>query len=390
MAEDTVFDALIVYSERLATSADSLAGDIRAPFAKGSSTETYNIFYGYFLEVCRKYHLKAALTTSADITGAGRCNSFWIFENKSWVKVRESGYSKVIFDKFSPVNQKITASRDLLFSSGGVKPFNDPDLFNLFFDKQKTHKKLPKFSIPTATVENGTRESLNKAGRLLKARIKKQPQQNDFSDEIIMKDRFGAGGRNVYKFKAGQHREMMAAMNKHQEISFVIQPLVKFEKGFSYQNCLVPTDIRLIYFGKKIIQTYIRMAKPGEFRCNEHQGGSLIYIAKNEVPREVVAKANKIAHFLNKKDSLFTLDFIISNNGNVYLLEGNTGPGLDWNLALKENELEAKRLIRFIVKELVKRVRRSAKTSKREVDKVVIETPISGELQRVQESLVLT
>lgn len=382
MAKNTVFDALIVYSERLATSANSLSGDIPAPFAKESSTETYNIFYGYFLKVCRRYHLKAAFTTSADITGAGRCNSFWIFENKSWVKVRESGYSKVIFDKFSPVNQKIMTSRDLLFSSGGVKPFNDPHLFNLFFDKQKTHKKLHKFSIPTVTVENGTRESINKACKRLKARIKKHPQQNDFSDEIIMKDRFGMGGRNVYKFKVGQHRKMMASMNKHKEISFIIQPFVKFDKGFSYQNCLVPTDIRLIYFGKKIIQTYLRMAKPGEFRCNEHQGGLLKYISKNEVPMDVVANSNKIANFLNKKDSLFTLDFIISNNGNVYLLEGNTGPGLDWNLSLKENELEAKRLIRFIVKELVKRVGISANTSKREVDNIVINTPISGEQQR--------
>ena len=364
-----------MYSERLAASADSPGDETPAPFAKGSSSESYNLVYSYFLNVCRKNHLRSAFTTSADITGAGRCRSYWLFERNRWMKVRQPGYSKVIFDKFFPVNKKITASRNLLFSSKEVAPFNDPYLFDLFFDKQKTFAKLCAFSIPTVTIKDGSYGSIEKACKTLQELLARHPQQNDFSDEVIMKDRFGAGGIHVYKFKAGQYRKIMASMKKHQNTPFILQPFVKFDKGFRYQNVRISADIRLIYLGTKIIQTYIRIAKAGDFRCNEHQGGLLKYISKREVPSEAVIRANKIVNALHNKRSLITLDFVISNHGNLYLLEGNTGPGLDWNVSIKENEIEAKKLIRIIVRELVQRVRVPIDTTGRQVKQTLIDTP---------------
>ena len=370
---------MIVYSERLASSANSLSDEVLTPFPKGGNNETYNVVYGYFLTLCEKNNLKAAFTTPTDITGAGRCQSYWLFENKSWIKVRESGYSKLIFDKFSPVNKRIETARKLLFSSKKVKPFNHPYLFNLFFDKQQTYKKLHKFSIPTVTIKDATGESIYRALRSLNEIMSIHPHKYDFSDEIIMKNRFGAGGIRVYKFKANQTKKMMASMKRNEKISYIIQPFVKFDKGFSYKNSQVATDIRLIYLGGKIIQTYIRMAKPGDFRCNEHQGGLLKYISKSEVPQEVVTTSRKIADVLNKKCSLYTLDFIISNNGNIYLLEGNTGPGLDWNLLIRENEIEGQKLIRMIVKELVGRVGQPILIAKKEIADVRLDIPTTAE-----------
>lgn len=395
MAKITAFDVLIVYTHRLATSANSRSVDVLTPFTKGPSNENCNIAYGYFLEVCQKNKLKAAFTTSSDITGAGQCKSYWLFENNCWIKVKKTGYSKIIFDKFSPINKKIEANRHLLFSSRKVKPFNHPYLFNLFFDKRKAYKKLYKFSIPTVAIKDSTKKSIDRAFKMLKEITARHPHQNDFSNDFIMKNRFGAGGRNVYKFKVDQPESMMASMRKNNKISYIIQPFVKFDKGFSYQNSLVSTDIRLIYLGGKIIQTYIRMAKVGSFLCNEHRGGTLKYILKNEVPPDVVVKSNKIAkilnkqvcYFRNKNCSLFSLDFIISNNGNIYLLEGNTGPGLDWNLSIKENEIEAKKLIRIIVKKLVE-LAVPTNSAKKEANYDLIDTPIINKLPRSKSSIL--
>jgi len=89
------------------------------------------------------------------------------------------------------------------------------------------------------------------------------------------------------------------------------------------------------------------------------------------MPLDVVSVSNKIAKILDKKCSLYALDFIISNNGNIYLLEGNTGPGLDWNLSMKENEIEAQKLIEIIVKQLTKLAKPTVKTTKKE-DQFVI------------------
>jgi len=142
---------------------------------------------------------------------------------------------------------------------------------------------------------------------------------------------------------------------------------VKFDKGSSIQNSSGSTDVRLIYLGQEIVQTYIRIAPKGDFRCNEHAGGLLKYISKSEIPLGITAASKSIANTLNRKFSLFALDFITSNDGNVYLLEANTGPGLDWNLSIKKNEIEAKKLIRIIIKEISKRVSLSKNVSKKKV-----------------------
>ena len=401
-----IFDVLIVYSDRLATSAGTLKDGASLPFAKGSSSESYNVIYGYFLKICQKNMLKVAFTTSSDIIGAGKCQSYWLYEGNSWVKVRKTGYSKLIFDKFSPTNKKIKNNRRLLFSSKKIKPFNQPYLFDLFFDKQKTYKKLHRFSIPTVIIKKSTVNSVYRACKTLREIIRKHAHKEDFSDEIIMKDRFGAGGINVYKFKADQTKKIVESLKKHNKKSFIIQSFIRFDKGFSYKNSPVSTEIRLIYLGGKIIQTYIRMAKLGDFRCNEHQGATLKYIPKSQVPLSVLLTSNKIAKVLNKQlmanshqfsrkrskslftapprrslnksSSLYALDFIISNNGNIYLLEGNTGPGLDWNLSNKENKIEAQKLIRIIVKELVK-LSLPSKTIKKESENAVTGTSVTNE-----------
>lgn len=367
MNKITNLDILIVYSEKLANSVSSLSGVINAPFPKGSDNENYNLVYGYFLKTCQKNNLKAAFTTSADIIGPGKCQSYWLFENNAWIKVQKVGFSKLIFDKFSPTNRSRKIQRNLLFSSKRTKPFNNPHLFDLCFDKQKTYESLNGFCIPTETIRDNTRQGVIKAQKLLKEKIAKHQNRGDFSEEVIIKDRFGAGGLNVHKFDNDQTEMMIGVVKKHKRISFVIQPFVKFDKGFNFQSFFKPTEIRLIFLGKKIIQTYIRIAKKGDFRCNEHAGGLLKYISKSEIPLEIKKRSKKIVDILNKKFSLYALDFIISNNDNIYLLEANTGPGLDWNLSIKENEIEAKKLIRIIIKEISKRVSLSKNVSKKEV-----------------------
>jgi glutathione synthase/RimK-type ligase-like ATP-grasp enzyme len=349
---NTSFDVMIVYSEQEALSADTLSEDVTVPFANSSQKELYNTVYGYFLNVCRKYNVKAAFATSADIIGAGKFSSYWLFENDTWIKTRNYGFSNIIFDKFAPNTRRIKKRRDLLFSSDSVKPFNDPYLFSLFFDKQKTFNKFSTYSIPTVSIIKSNIYEIKNALAALKKIISIHPHRNDFSNEIIVKDRFGSGGENVFKCQKADTKKIYHIVKTHPTKSFVIQPFITFNAGFIHKNIPTPTDIRVIFLGEKIVQTYIRVAKAGEFICNEHQGGCLTYIAKNKMPKKVLVIAKEIAYQLRKKSSLFSLDFIISNNGNVYLLEANTGPGLDWNHSLKENEIEAKKLIDIIVKEI--------------------------------------
>jgi len=352
MTKLTSFDVLIVYTEKMAASASDNSVANATPFPRHSRNESYNTVYAYFLEICQNFNLTAAFTTSADIIGPGFCRSFWKYADGHWSKVNSPCFSPLIFDKFSPIRRGIKSRRQLLFSGSNIKPFNDPDLFNIFFDKQLTYQKLASYSIPTVAVNDQTLKSIDTACAALTALLATHPGSADFSPDIIMKDRFGAGGRHVYKFKTDQSPNMLAVIKKNRRISYIIQPFAKFDHGFSYHHHPASTDIRLIYLNGNIVQSYIRVAKPGDFRCNEHQGGQLTYLSLSEIPPALIARSNLIAGLLDNKCSLFSLDFIISNSGRAYLLEGNTGPGLDWNLSLIQNEIEAKKLIRLIVGEI--------------------------------------
>ena len=184
------------------------------------------------------------------------------------------------------------------------------------------------------------------ACNLLSSTMSSHVGNGDFSPDIIMKDRYGAGGNHVYKFAPGESAQMHEITTLYPNIAFVLQP---------FANSSRPTDIRLVYLGGEIVDSYIRVAKQDDFRCNQHQGGTLSYLDVKNIPELIIVKANAIIAQLNNYHSLYSLDFMVSDNGNPYLLEGNIGPGLDWNLSVKKEEVNAKKFIRNIVENLSKR-----------------------------------
>ena len=348
MKNTDIFDVLVVYSHGIASSASSVKQYI-TPFSHDFSRAHYDNAYSYLLEQCEKNGLTAAFTTSADIIGAGKCSSYWIFSNAAWKKINNPCYSLLIYNKFSPFTKTQTENTELLFSDQNVQRFSDKYLHALFFDKHKTYETLQEFSIPTVIIENGSKKSINRACLQLNQLVADHPNHIDFSSEYILKDRYGAEGNDIYKLGKNASNDIVTIMRQNPHVSFVIQPFTKFDTGYSYQNTSLPTDIRIIYHEEKIIQTYVRTAKKGDFRCNEHQGATLTYTSIKDIPKQVRIFSDNIMRLLNKKQALYALDFIVSNNGNIYLLEGNIGPGIDWNLSSKENEKMAKKLINIIV-----------------------------------------
>lgn len=349
MKEDTNFDVLIVYSGGIAKSAS--INDSQTPFSQ-NERGNYNVAYAYFMDECRRSRISVALASSSDVIGPGLCKAYWTLYKDEWVRHEDRAFSTLIFDKLSPVNSIRKLQRDLLFSLPTVKSYSDTFLFELFFDKQLTHDTLLPFSLPTISLDSSDERSVEKGIALLRSLSNAHYARDDFGRSFILKDRYGAGGNNIFQITKDHNRNIRAIMKANPTISFILQPFISFQKGYSYKDSNSAIDIRIIFEGEKIVQTYIRMANAGDFRCNEHQGGTLIYTFQKEIPRSVLQCARKIAKFLGKKYALYALDFIVSDRGTIFLLEGNNGPGLDWNLSLKNNEQKSKKLIRVIVKEL--------------------------------------
>ncbi len=352
-----VLDVLVAYTDGIATSSSSKNIKVVTPFPQNSSRANYNDCYAYLLEECKRNKLKAGFTTTKDFLEGGKFKSYWIYSKKKWVKKDRLCTASNIFDKFSPINKLQMRRRKNLFINDSITPFNAPELYSLFFDKKKTFDELSSFAIPTVAIARNDHKSIGVAYEELIAIVSGHPNKEDFSKTLVVKDRFGAGGNNIYKIKLeSMIYDIEKVMTFHDKKSFVLQPFTLFNKGHRDGKFSGYVDIRLIFKGSNLLQAYIRKPSVDDFKCNEHQGGSLEYIFKRDIPTRVLKVAGKIVEQIDSASSVYALDFIISNGGNVYLMEGNSGPGIDWNLLLKRNERYAKKLIREIVKELKLRV----------------------------------
>ncbi|MBP9702634.1 hypothetical protein KBD69_03015 [Candidatus Woesebacteria bacterium] len=352
MTTATRLDLLILYNGNTAWSA---ASKTKQPFPLKSINNPCNIAYSYFLDYCRSIGFNAGFSTSSDIIGPGLCSSYWIYQGNTWQKVNKPCQSNVVYDKFSPKNEA-DLSRQSLFFSRGIKRYNSEQISQIFFDKNNTHSSLLSHTIPTVAITKPTLSAIKLATTLLTGLAKTGILAGDFGQDFILKDRYGAGGWHVYKISSvNSTKEIQKVMYANQKTSFILQPFALFDRGFVYDNAAVPTDIRMIYLGGQFLFSYLRFPKSGDFRCNEHQGGSSVYIKESEIPLNIKVKADLIADSLKTK-ALIALDFIVTNSGTPYLIEGNTGPGLSWDQNNKKEVFKGKKLIRGIVDQLAGRI----------------------------------
>ncbi len=357
MKNTKIFDVVIVYTAKLATSASDTLRKYKDPFASSAKASHYKNSYGYFLEKCNELGLRAAFSTSGDIIGAGELKSFWVYENKGWNSIKKHCYAPLIFDKFSNTGKKDMLGRQILFSKKGISSFTNSTLRDLLSDKYKLYEKLPEYSVPTVLVKNGNKSSIKKAFVELDNIISKSHNPDNFLKSFILKNRFGGGGDRIYKIDSDFVNKINEILRKENGTNFILQPFVKFDNGYSYKKNRGFTEIRFLYLGNKIVQNYIRVAKNGQYICNEGEGG--IPVGIGDIPKKVQDLSRKISKVLSKENDFYALDFIVSNNGDVFLLEANISPGIDWHNKFPENVKMNKKTIDIIVGELARRTQLS-------------------------------
>jgi hypothetical protein len=355
------YDVIVVYSESDPNNAISKKDLGKTPFSSKGRCGIYNDSYSYFLLKCKKMGLKAAFATSKDIIGPGLFQNFWTY-NKKWVKKHDKAYSQVLFDKFIPNSIEQENRLKLLKSSKSIYMFNNRKISALFKNKSNTFRNFKEFAIPTIEITNPSKQEMVLAKIKLDKILKKHRCGVDFNDGYIIKDITGAGGFKIHKvyFDKSGFKEIL----KHYELdkknkkrlSYILQPFINCDTGFIFKKYCGPIDLRVIVLNTKIIQTYIRIAEKGKFECNIHQGGNLVYIPKKNIPTEVLSMSKKIIKKLgakiNLRHSLYALDFMQSNGGNVYFIEGNDTPGIIWEHKNEIDEAKSKELIDTIINEL--------------------------------------
>jgi len=346
------------YNPNNATSKEDLG---KFPFSS-EGDGIYNDSYAYFLLKCKEMGLTAAFATSEDIIGPGLFQNFWTYDTK-WIKNQGKAYAEVFFDKFTPNTIEQESQLQLLTSSESIYMFNNRKLTALFQNKLDTFNYFTEFAIPTVEIADPSEQEMLVAKTTLDKLLDKHRHGADFTEGYIIKDITGAGGFNIHKvafdtlgFKEIVKNHTLGEKDK-EGLSYILQPFINCDNGFAFEEHNWPIDIRVIILWTKIIQTYIRIAEEGKFECNIHQGGRLFYISQETMPPEVLDMSKKIVEILdtkiNLKHSLYALDFMQSNDGNVYFIEGNDTPGIIWEHKNTMDEAKSKELIDIIIGELV-------------------------------------
>lgn len=341
------FDVLVVYDARLAHSAADGTYTEKAPFARASSYANCNASYQYFLLTCKRQGLQAAFATTQDIIGPGTFKAFWTFTTR-WQRIVQPAKTNLVFDKFSTLADEHRAcSAVLLAKPNQVTLFHNPMIRELFDDKLKTYQSFPKYTIPTVKINLQSARTIQSAKHKLQVLLQCHANTTDFTDTLVIKDQFGMGGMNIYKVT--DDTTLMTLGKTKPDISFIIQPFINLA-GFKFGRHTGIIDLRIIICNNAIVQSYIRIARPGEFRANAQQGGKIIYLTKTMIPHDVKIMVTAILKTIQDKRAIYALDFIKSAAGNLYFIEGNTRPGINWFNRI--DELHAKHMIRLMVKNI--------------------------------------
>lgn len=341
------FDFIVVYSNKNAYSAANKKYTGHSPFSTKGTYKACNPAYAYLLQYSKRIGLHACFATVNDIYGTGKFSSYWTY-NKTWKRVPQKAQTTVVFDKFSSISKvNSKAHKTLIGTSHRIALYHHHKVRALFDNKITTHKALRQYMVPTVAINIGSAKTILTAKKALKKQTDHHAHTDDFIGDFILKDIFGSGGDHIYKIHTDA--DFKKITTDAADTQFLLQPFIQ-ASNFDMQRKNGRADLRVIIGNKTILQSYIRTAKKGDFRANIKQGGSIDYIPIRKIPQQVVDMMAKIQKTTHLQDALYTLDFIHSKNGNLYLIEGNSSPGLTWVNA--EDERRAKQLIRFIVKQL--------------------------------------
>ncbi len=105
-------------------------------------------------------------------------------------------------------------------------------------------------------------------------------------------------------------------------------------------------DLRLVFVNDKIIYAYIREPRSGSYLANLAQGGTLTVVPNKNIPTSVlpiIKHARDIFQSFSPK--IYTLDLMFDRNGNPWVVELNSMPGLYFTPEEKSSMLKMYRAL---------------------------------------------
>lgn len=131
---------------------------------------------------------------------------------------------------------------------------------------------------------------------------------------FILKVLEGTQGKGVYLVNDQDSAQDLFSQHLKKNQKVILQEFISEFQG---------KDIRIIVIGNEVVTSMMRIAKPGDFRSNIHQGGRGEIVPLSEQEKEMAIKATKVLGL-----QMAGVDILRSSSGPM-IIEVNSSPGIE-------------------------------------------------------------
>jgi len=266
---------------------------------------TYQRCYEYLYPLAEKNGVQLFRASSAWYDQKKRIfRNAWTYKNNSWIRVYDIR-PDLVYDK-----TKLTAdTQHFKHELGKTFPIvNDPEFTAILDNKLITSLLFPRFSKKHCLVKNPS--DLKRAVSEIKGNL------------IVFKTTTGSGGENIRIIGKNQAKKMRIIPE------LTAQEFIDSSKGIP--GLVKSThDLRLVFINDKLIYAYIRVPKRGSLLANLSQGGSMISLENNRLPKSLKPIIKEVEEtFSTFQPKVYTIDIMFDEKHRPWIVEMNSMPGL--------------------------------------------------------------
>lgn len=275
--------------------------------AKPFSNKDYQYSYEYFYSLCKKNNIQMYRASYEWYDYEKHLFKYaWIYEGAggNWKKV-ENIKPDLIYDK-TKARLEVYHKKELIGIN--YRFINDLNFTKLIDDKFTTSIVFNKWSKKSWIIKN-TNELKDILPQIKSRKIVLKPLSESGGKDVQIIDR-----KNIAKIKLAQENIAQEFINSSGGVPGVSKKM---------------HDLRLVFVNNKLIYSYIREPKAGSFLANLAQGGSLIIVPKEKLPKSlqlIIAYANEVFATFNPR--VYSIDLMFDENKKPWIVELNSMPGL--------------------------------------------------------------
>lgn len=281
------------------------------PFGDDTAT---NSSYSVYSDLARDRDMKLVVG-KYNWYSNGKLSKGWVHNGEEWEKVKNIDIGGV-YDKFK-FDSSTRELKKRIAEEVGV--LNDFRLEKLCKDKYLTYREFPDHVPETRP---GSRKNIE--------------EMLDEYEKVVVKPRYDFGGHGI---KVVDTVEEVDHSEEDSE-DYIVQAFIDSSEGIPDLGISGIHDLRAVVINDKLAEAYVRQPDEG-YLSNTHQGGSIRYIDTDNYPERAESILSEVREkFKEFKPNLYTVDLIFDEEGEPWILELNSKPGIGYFEPEEEKEYE--------------------------------------------------